>query len=203
MLNNRQIFVKRSFDLIFSFLGIIFCIPLFIIISLSIRISSRGSIFFIQKRVARDGLIFNMIKFRTMKSNFEQKHNFITVKGDPRITKIGLFLRKWKLDELPSLWNVLIGEMSFVGPRPDVPGYMDKLSGKNRDILKLRPGITGPATLKYSNEEALLIKIKNPQSYNDKVIFPDKVKINLDYMKNWSFYSDLLIIYKTIFRNNY
>ena len=127
----------------------------------------------------------------------------ITVENDDRITSIGKVLRRWKLDELPTLWNVLKGDMSFVGPRPDVPGYADKLVGDDRRMLELLPGITGPATLKYSNEEKLLADVDNSKKYNDEVIFPDKVQINLEYMNNWSLWMDIKIIFKTIFRKNY
>ena len=124
----------------------------------------------------------------------------VSVKGDSRVTKIGVLLRKYKLDELPELINVLLGHMSFVGPRPDVPGYADKLVGYNRNILKLRPGITGPASLKYSNEEEILAQKKDPQLYNDQVIFPDKIKINLDYYQNQSIWLDIKIIFATLVR---
>lgn len=124
----------------------------------------------------------------------------ITVKGDNRITPLGVRLRKYKLDELPELWNVLKGDMSFVGPRPDVPEYADKLTGEAREILKLRPGITGPATLKYANEEEILAKVDDPVKYNDEVIFPDKVKINHEYLKNHTLLGDVKIIFKTVFR---
>jgi len=127
----------------------------------------------------------------------------ITVANDDRITVIGKFLRRWKLDELPTLVNILKGDMSFVGPRPDIPGYADKLEGDPRRILGMRPGITGPATLKYSNEEQFLAGVDNPKKYNDEVIFPDKVKINLEYIDNWSLWMDIKIIFKTIFRENY
>ena len=127
----------------------------------------------------------------------------ITVENDDRITAIGKLLRRWKLDETPTMWNVLKGDMSFVGPRPDVPGYADKLVGESRRVLEMRPGITGPATLKYSNEEKLLAGVDNPKKYNDEVIFSDKVQINLEYMDNWSFWMDIKIIFKTIFRKNY
>ena len=127
----------------------------------------------------------------------------ITVANDDRITVIGKFLRRWKLDELPTLVNILKGDMSFVGPRPDIPGYADKLEGDSRRILGMRPGITGPATLKYSNEEQFLAGVDNPKKYNDEVIFPDKVKINLEYIDNWSLWMDIKIIFKTIFRENY
>ena len=161
-------------------------------------------IFFVQNRVGKNGLLYRLIKFRTMINGDSQLlGGAITIKNDNRVTPIGKFLRKWKFDELPSLWNVLKGDMSLVGPRPDVPGYADKLKGNDRRILELRPGITGPATLKYANEEELLANVEDPQKYNDEVIFPDKVKINLEYLDNWSLWLDIKIIFKTIFRSNY
>ncbi len=129
--------------------------------------------------------------------------NSISVAGESRITSLGAFLRKYKLDELPELWNVLIGDMSIVGPRPDVPGFADKLIGENKKILLMKPGITGPASLKYANEEKILSKVSDPVKYNEEVIFPDKVKINLDYFHNYSFLLDLKIFFKTIIRKNY
>ena len=133
----------------------------------------------------------------------QESNNTATAKGDDRITTIGVFLRKYKLDELPELWNVLKGEMSLVGPRPDVPGYADNLQGEDRLILSLRPGITGPATLKYSNEEKILSVRQDYIDYNDNVIYPDKVRINLDYYYNHNLWIDIKIIFATIFRNNY
>ena len=139
-----------------------------------------------------------MIKFRTMLVNSDQSS--VSVAGQSRITKLGAFLRKYKIDELPSLINVFIGNMSFVGPRPDVPGYADQLIGEDRKILNLKPGITGPATLKYSNEEELLSKVENPIEYSDNIIYPDKVKINLNYYYNNNIIIDLILIIKTVFR---
>ena len=127
----------------------------------------------------------------------------ISVKGDERITKVGAVLRKLKLDELPEMWNILIGDMSFVGPRPDVPGYADKLTGNDRKILELKPGITGPATLRYSNEEDLLANVENPEKFNDGTLFPDKVRLNLEYYENHTIILDVKIIFRTIFRKNY
>ncbi|MFC1559158.1 sugar transferase [Gemmatimonadota bacterium] len=196
--------MKRFFDISVAFLGLVLLSPVLIILSLVIKISSKGSVFFIQERIGRYGKRFCVIKFRTMVPDAENTGmGTITVGGDTRITSIGRFLRRWKLDEIPTLWNVLRGDMSFVGPRPDVQGYADKLRGESRQILKLRPGITGPATLKYSNEEELLAKVDNPQEYNDEVIFPDKVRINLEYLSNRSLLGDISIILKTIFRTNY
>ncbi len=128
--------------------------------------------------------------------------NTTSILGDNRITPLGAILRKYKLDELPELWNVLKGDMSLVGPRPDVPEFTDRLKGKEMDILQLRPGITGPATLKYSNEERLLAEVDNPQKYTDEIIWPDKVRLNLDYYYNWSLAKDIQIIFRTVFRRN-
>ncbi len=193
---------KRLFDILFSFIGIIIMCPIFLIISILIKISSGSPILFRQDRVGRDGEIFSLIKFRTMGISSDSNIT-ITVQGDMRITKIGKFLRRYKLDELPELWNVFIGDMSFVGPRPDVPGYADKLVGRDRDILKLQPGITGQATLKYVNEEEILAEHDDPIRYNDEVIFPDKVRINLEYYDNQSIWLDIKIIFATIFRKYY
>ncbi len=155
-----------------------------------------GPIFFTQKRVGQHGKLFTMIKFRTMTVN--HGGSSISVKGESRITKLGAIFRKYKLDELPGLWNVLKGEMSFVGPRPDVPGYADKLEGEDRNILLLKPGITGPASMKYSNEEEILAAQSDPVKYNNNVIYPDKVLINLNYLKHQSFWLDLKIITFTV-----
>ena len=191
--------MKRIIDLFFSLLGLILFSPFFLIVSILIKTTSKGPIFFVQSRVGRNGGIFKIIKFRTMYI-IQESSSTISVKGDLRVTKLGSFLRRSKLDELPELINVLLGDMSLVGPRPDVPGYADKLKGADRDILKLRPGITGPASLKYINEEEILAKQKNPKEYNDKVIFPEKTRINLDYYNNQSVWSDFKIIFATIFR---
>ena len=194
--------IKRIFDFSSSLLGLVILFPLLILISFAIKIGSSGPILFSQKRVGKDGKKFILIKFRTMMIN-QESNNTVTAKGDDRITTIGVFLRKYKLDELPELWNVLKGEMSLVGPRPDVPGYADNLKGEDRRILKLRPGITGMASLKYANEESILSEQDNPQKYNDEVIFPDKVKVNLEYYKNQSLWLDIKIIFATIFRTSY
>ena len=194
--------VKRTFDFCSSLIGLLVLLPLLILFSIAIKISSSGPVFFSQKRVGKDGKLFTLIKFRSMTVE-QDNSSTATARGDARITKFGEFLRKYKLDELPELWNVIKGEMSLVGPRPDVPGYADKLVGKDRDVLKLRPGITGAASLKYANEEEILESKENPQKYNDEVIFPDKVKVNLDYYENQSFWLDIKIIFATIFRISY
>lgn len=194
--------IKRLFDFCSSLIGILVLLPFLILFAIAIKISSSGPVFFCQKRVGKDGKLFTLIKFRSMTVE-QDNRSTATVRGDDRITKIGEFLRKYKLDELPELWNVIKGEMSLVGPRPDVPGYADKLLGKDRDVLKLRPGITGAASLKYANEEQILASKENPQKYNDEIIFPDKVKVNLDYYENQSFWLDIKIIFATIFRTSY
>ena len=193
---------KRIFDFMSSLVGIIILSPLFLIIAITIRIDTRGPVLFRQHRVGQDGRLFTLVKFRSMIVD-ENIGSTSTARGDIRITKVGGFLRKYKLDELPELWNVFKGEMSLVGPRPDVPGYADKLEGKDRNILLMRPGITGPASLKYANEEDILAKQENPQKYNDEVIFPDKVRVNLDYYENQSLWLDIKIIFATIFRTDY
>ena len=191
--------MKRLIDFILSFTGLILLSPFLLFISILIKITNNGSIFFVQERVGKNGSLFKMIKFRTMYEDHND-NNTISVKGDSRITKLGFFLRKYKIDELPELINVLFGDMSFVGPRPDVKGYADKLKGDHRKILKLRPGITGPASIKFINEELLLSKQENPKYYNDNVIYPEKVRINLDYFYNNSIWIDFKIIFATIFR---
>ena len=190
--------LKRTFDILLSIFAIFLLFPFFLLVSFIIVIDSGFPIFFLQKRIGRGAKEFNIIKFRTMKTNNE--NITITVSDDSRITRIGKYLRKTKIDELPEILNVLFGQMSFVGPRPDVKGYADKLKGANRKILALRPGITGPASLKYYNEEYILSQKSNPKKYNDEVIFPDKVKINMHYFHNRSFFLDLKIIFATIFR---
>lgn len=192
--------MKRLFDIIFSFLGLCFLWPVFLVVALLIRKKMPGGpVIFRQKRVGMDGTMFTIYKFRTM--TVAHSGSTISVAGESRITPLGHVLRKYKLDELPELWNVLIGDMSFVGPRPDVPGYADQLRGEDRDVLKLRPGITGPASLKYANEEELLATVEDPVKYNDEVIFPDKVRINLEYYRNNSVWGDCKIIWQTIFRS--
>ncbi|MDC0204498.1 sugar transferase [Flavobacteriales bacterium] len=194
--------MKRLFDLIVSLIGLIVLFPVFIIVSVLLKGSSEGPVFFMQQRIGRSGRVFKIIKFRSMKV-IQSSDSTISVKGDLRITKFGAFLRKYKIDELPELFNVLRGDMSIVGPRPDVSGYADKLEGEDVLILKLRPGITGPASLKYVNEEEILALQEDPVKYNDHVIYPDKVKLNLDYYYNNNLWIDIKIIFATIFRTGY
>ena len=210
--------IKYIFDRLVAFVGLLFLWPVLLVVAILIKIKMPGGpAFFIQKRVGKGGKLFDCHKFRTM----TVKHNgsTVSVAGDSRITPLGAKLRHWKLDELPGLWDVLIGNMSFVGPRPDVPGYADKLQGDDRDVLKLRPGITGPATLKYRLEDEMIAdwvrevkcgKIKNDDLphglseqelavwYNDNVIYPDKVRINLYYLDHYSFWKDIQMIFCTV-----
>ena len=191
-------FFKWIFDRVVAFIGMVFLLPVYLIVAFLIKIKMpEGKILFRQKRVGKDGKIFTMCKFRTMSSE-PQKDVSVSAVEKNRITPLGHKLRKYKLDELPELWNVFIGQMSCVGPRPDVPGYADLLEGEDRDILKLRPGITGPASLKYRSEEELLEMVDNPIEYNNKVIYPDKIRINLYYFRNYSFLKDIQMIFCTV-----
>lgn len=193
--------MKFLFDRIVALFGLLFLWPVLIIVAILIKVKMPGGpAFFTQKRVGRNGKLFTMYKFRSM--TVSHSGSSISVAGESRITPFGAVLRKYKLDELPELWNVLKGDMSFVGPRPDVPGYADALVGKDRDILKLRPGITGPASLKYRNEEELLSTVDDPIAYNNEVIFPDKVRINLYYLNNYSFWMDIKMIICTVLGKN-
>lgn len=190
-------FCKSFFDRLVSLLGLIALSPLLLCIGILICLKMPGGpVIFKQKRIGQHGRIFTMYKFRSMTVN--HSGSSISVQGESRITPLGAVLRKYKLDELPELCNVLIGDMSFVGPRPDVPGYADKLTGDDRKILLLKPGITGPASLKYRNEEELLAEQEDPQKYNDEILFPDKVRINIEYLDNWSFWYDIKIIVYTV-----
>ena len=189
--------LKRLFDFIVSLFGLIFSGWLILIARIVASVETESNGFFIQKRVGKDGKLFNVIKIKTMKK-VDGVNTTITSSNDVRITKSGKFFRDTKIDELPQLWNVLIGDMSFVGPRPDVPGYADKLECDDLIVLTIRPGITGPASLKYKNEEEILSIQDNPKEYNDTVIWPDKVKINKEYIKNWSLKKDIEYIFKTV-----
>lgn len=202
---------KWIFDRLVALIGLLFLWPVLLVVAIMIKVKMPGGpVFFVQKRVGRGGKLFSCHKFRTMTIN----HNgsTVSVAGDSRITSFGATLRHYKLDELPELWDVLIGNMSFVGPRPDVPGYADKLQGDDRDVLKLRPGITGPATLKYRLEDEMILEyvVKKQTNgdtrsiqeiaieYNDKVIYPDKVRLNCYYYRHYSFWKDIEIIFATI-----
>ena len=189
-------FVKRFFDIIISFTALVILSPVLLIVALLVKIKLGSPVIFHQQRPGYHEKIFGLCKFRTMTD--ERDENGELLPDAVRLTKFGKALRATSLDELPELWNVLIGDMSFVGPRPDVPGYADLLKGRDRDILKLRPGITGPASLKYRNEEQILAQVEDPVKYNDEVIFPDKVRINLYYLENQSLWMDIKLIVCTI-----
>ena len=192
-------FIKSLFDRIFSLFGLVFLFPLFLIVAVLIKVfMPDGPIIFKQKRVGQFGRLFTMYKFRTM--NVNHSGSTISIKGESRITPLGEKLRKYKIDELPELWNILKGDMSFVGPRPDVPGFADKLTGDERKILEMKPGITGPASIKYSNEEEILANQKDPFKYNNEVIWPDKIRINLKYYEKRNFWMDIKIIIYTLFK---
>ena len=203
--------IKWLFDRVMSFVGLLFLWPVLLIVAVLIKLKMPGGpVLFVQKRVGKDGNLFDCHKFRTMTVN----HNgsTVSVAGDSRITPLGATLRHYKLDELPGLWDVLIGNMSFVGPRPDVPGYADQLQGDDRRVLQLRPGITGPATLKYRLEDEMISDYVTQKQasgdprpmqdiaveYNDTVIYPDKVRINLYYLDHYSFLKDVQMIFCTV-----
>ena len=188
--------IKYIFDRMMALLGLFFLWPVLLVVAILIKIQMPGPVFFVQQRVGKDGKLFACHKFRSM--SVGHGGSSISVAGEARITPLGAKLRRYKLDELPELWDVLIGNMSFVGPRPDVPGYADKLQGEDRIILSLRPGITGPATLKYRNEEELLATVADPIKYNDEVIYPDKVRINRYYAEHYSFVDDIRMIFCTV-----
>lgn len=189
--------IKRFFDFSAALLGLIILSPFLLLLCIIIRISTPGPCIFKQIRAGRYGKPFTIFKYRTMV--LEHGGNTISVRGEERITPIGAILRKYKIDELPELWNVIRGDMSFVGPRPDMPEYIEKLVGEERKILELRPGITGTASLKYSNEEELLASMPDPRKFNDEVIWPDKKRINLDYYYKRNFLGDIGIILRTVF----
>ena len=218
--------LKWIFDRVVALIGLLVLWPVFLTVAILVKVNMPGGpAFFVQKRVGKDGRLFDCHKFRTM--TVEHNRSTVSVAGDSRITPLGAKLRHWKLDELPGLWDVLIGNMSFVGPRPDVPGYADKLVGDDRDLLKLRPGITGPATLKYRLEDEYLANARNQVSgfkfqdsgkekpdfdkmtdqevaewYNDNVIYPDKVRLNCYYYHHYSFVKDIQMILCTVLGKN-
>jgi lipopolysaccharide/colanic/teichoic acid biosynthesis glycosyltransferase len=179
---------KRLFDLLFALVGLIIALPILLFLYLLASIDTQQNGLFSQKRIGQFGLPFTIYKLRTFGLSKEKP-----------ISKFGAFLRHSKLDELPQLWNIIIGNMSFVGPRPDIAGYYDLLQGENKKILELKPGLTSLASIKYANEEYILAQQENPLWYNDTVIFPDKVKMNLEYYYSNSIYYDLKIIWKTVF----
>ena len=197
-LSTVQAVVKRSFDFVVALFGLLVTWWLIFLAWIAASIDTRSNGFFIQKRVGRNGKIFRVVKLKTM-CPIASLDTTVTRRGDPRITTLGTFFRRTKIDELPQLLNVLVGDMSFVGPRPDVPGFADKLQGEERGMLSIRPGITGPATLKYRNEEEILAAQADAEAYNREVIWPDKVRTNLDYIRDWSLGRDIQYILQTVF----
>ena len=197
-MSRSQRLQKRVFDLVFSIFGLCLVWWLIALAWFAASIDTRSNGMFIQKRVGLNGRVFRVVKIKTMRPvvHFETT---VTRRGDPRITTLGAFFRRTKIDELPQLWNVLLGDMSCVGPRPDVPGFADRLKGEAALMLSIRPGITGPATLKYRDEEVILAEQIDPDSYNRDVIWPDKVRINLEYIRHWSLLRDMQYILQTVF----
>lgn len=196
-LSAYQAFTKRMFDLVGASAGLLVASPIILVAYLAASLDTRSNGLFRQRRVGRNGQEFKVVKIKTMRP-VENVETTVTQRGDIRITRCGAFLRRTKIDELPQLWNILLGQMSFVGPRPDVPGYADHLKGSDRVLLSVRPGITGPATLKYRNEEAILAEVSDPERYNREVIFPDKVHLNREYIRQWSLLGDLQYIWWTV-----
>ncbi len=196
-MRRREEWTKRVMDLSLASMGLILFAPVIAAAWIVATLETRKNGFFLQERVGKDGKLFRVVKIRTMRE-IPGHTSSVTTKEDRRITRSGRFFRRYKIDELPQLFNVLKGEMSFVGPRPDVPGFADRLEGEARRMLSLRPGITGPATLKYRNEEEILAKQSDPERFNREVIWPDKVRINLEYMKHWSLKRDLQILWRTL-----
>jgi len=203
--------IKTIFDRLVALIGLFVLWPVLLIVAILVKVKMPGGpVIFKQKRVGKDGKLFTCHKFRTM--TVKHSGSTVSVAGDNRITSLGAKLRHYKLDELPGLWDVLVGNMSFVGPRPDVPGYADQLKGSDREVLKLRPGITGPATLKYRLEDEMISEYVTKkqaagdtrpvqviaEEYNDKVIYPDKVRINLYYLHHYSFIKDIKMIFCTV-----
>ena len=197
MLSTAEQAVKRSFDIVLSSFGICCTLWLMLLAWMIASLETKSNGLFIQKRIGKGGEPFSVFKIKTMKTTNEVDTT-VTTSNDSRITKSGAFFRKTKIDELPQLFNVLFGTMSFVGPRPDVPGFTDELQGEERLMLTIRPGITGPASIKYKDEEEILAKQEHPEVYNREIIWPDKVRINLDYIKHWSLKKDIMYIVKTV-----
>ncbi|MBE0426176.1 MAG: sugar transferase [Nitrospirae bacterium] len=192
--------IKRLFDIFFSFSGLLIFSPLFVVVAVLIKIDSKGPVFFKQERIGKNFKSFNIYKFRTMKNNAEKHGPKITVRGDSRVTGIGRFLRKYKIDELPQLFNVLKGDMSFVGPRPEISEYVQLFKSDYKKLLGIRPGITDPASIKYSNEEAVLYSSGNWEEEYKTRILPEKIRLSLNYLKKRNILTDLKIILETVLR---
>lgn len=196
-MSTQRFLVKRLFDVSAAFAGLLLLAPVMALVAVVVRSTSPGPALFVQTRIGRHGRPFRCFKFRTMRLGGHELGT-ITTASDSRITPVGRVLRNWKLDELPQLWNVFTGRMAFVGPRPDVPGYADKLQGDDRQVLELLPGITGPATLLFRDEESLLALAGDPKAFNDQVIYPEKLRINREYLRTGSFWRDIGFIVATV-----
>ncbi len=196
LLLKKNILIKRIFDILLAFLILVLTFWLIILSFIIASLETKSFGIFHQQRIGKNGKKFMLYKIKTMKDFYSQHH--VSTDNDKRITNSGMLFRKSKIDELPQLINILLGDMSFVGPRPDVPGYADSLKNEEKLILKIKPGLTGPASIKYRNESLLLNSKKNPIDYNDKIIWPDKVFINIKYIKNWSLITDIKYILITI-----
>jgi lipopolysaccharide/colanic/teichoic acid biosynthesis glycosyltransferase len=192
--------MKRTLDIVVSLIGLICFLPLLLVVAVLIKLDSTGPIFFRQERIGRGFRPFQILKFRTMIDNAQRTGGLITFGGDPRVTRIGRILRKTKVDELPQLLNVFKGEMSLVGPRPEVPRYVRAFQKEYEEILKVRPGMTDLASLKYRNEEAMLGQSEHPEEEYMKRVLPDKIKLAQDYVRHSSFLFDLSLIFKTLFK---
>jgi len=197
MLTVTQQRLKRGFDLLLSVVGLSVVWPIIMLAWMVTSIETRSNGMFSQVRIGKAGKSFRIYKIKTMRP-IAGVETTVTAQDDLRITRSGAWLRKTKIDELPQLWNVLLGQMSFVGPRPDVPGFADRLEGEDRVIVSIRPGITGPASLAYRDEEAILAQQEDPERYNREMIWPDKVRINRDYLRNWSLKNDIILLIKTV-----
>jgi lipopolysaccharide/colanic/teichoic acid biosynthesis glycosyltransferase len=189
----------RFLDILFSLLGLIILLPVFLIVAVLIKCSSKGPVFFLQKRVGKGNRDFSLIKFRTMYQDADRKGLLTVGQRDPRITPVGYFLRKYKIDELPQLINVLKGDMSLVGPRPEVRKYVDLYNYEQRQILNFRPGITDLASIKYVNENEILSQAEDPEAYYIQHIMPDKIRLNLEYLRQPTLKKYFSIIFKTFF----
>lgn len=201
ILNKKKFsfFLKRIFDFLASIIMIIILLPLFIILAIIIKCTSKGPVVYKQKRVTKYCRVFNIYKFRTMVNNADKIGSQVTINNDRRITKVGKFLRKYRLDELPQLFNILIGDMSFVGPRPEAIKYVEKYTDEMYVTLLVRAGVTSPASIKYKDEMKLLKQAEDVDyTYVNKVL-PDKMTYNYQYLKEFNFYKDILILFKTVF----
>ena len=191
---------KRLFDIISSSIGLLCLAPVFVIMAIWIKLDSRGPVFYRQTRVGRYGRDFRIFKFRSMRVGSDKGRQITVGERDPRITRSGYFIRRYKIDELPQLINVFLGDMSIVGPRPEVRKYVDLYSEEQRKVFQVRPGITDLASIKYRNENELLSQVDDPDTYYIDVIMPDKLAINLEYIRHQSFMGDIKIIFNTLFK---